>query len=85
MTRFLHLVIPRRRCALVAVGCIGCWIRWANFEYSISQQVRLPEDVNIQHVIDITAKYVLQDGCKFEQYIMEQASYPALSHRTRAM
>jgi hypothetical protein len=34
--------------------------------------VALPDEARTQHIIDCTAKYVLQDGCKLEQYIMER-------------
>eukprot|EP00854_Cymbomonas_tetramitiformis_P014233 gene14233-16837_t len=35
-------------------------------------EIRIPENPRQSYVIDITAKFVVQDGCPFEQKIMEQ-------------
>lgn len=35
-------------------------------------QVVPPEDEHLRHVIDTTAMFVLDDGCAFEQAIMER-------------
>jgi U2-associated protein SR140 len=35
-------------------------------------QVIPPEDEHLRHIIDTTAMYVLDDGCTFEQAVMER-------------
>jgi len=35
-------------------------------------QVIPPDDKHLQHIIDSTAMYVLDDGCAFEQAVMER-------------